>query len=283
MRKQILLLLTITILGCAPSYKFTLLPQEATINKSDLKLGVAGIKLIDVRKPYCESRKQGTICRNSEKYYQHDSIPYQITDILSKQLVNAGIFASTIQDPLKQCDYSLSANITKVYGTQEISVVKQVGQQFGLIGALATADNKTAARITIEFTDIELKSLSTNKVLLKIPSFERTYSEDMPSDANGWSIFPNVNTKMNSFIIDLVREMQDRIINPDKFSSGNPENSKLKQSQIILMDSSIVKGYIKEINDKHVVYFKKMGDPFIMLIKKYVNYIVTENDTIYSR
>jgi hypothetical protein len=140
-------------------------------------------------------------CINAEKYYKIP-VSQQMTDMFCKYLNHKAYFSDVSRDQKEYADYYVTANIKQFAGEQKFSSKAAVGQNFGLIGALATMNLKSEAKIVIELSDICLYDNAGN-LLAEIGDFKKEYEGDYPVNANCYCIYGNVNQSLAEFYEEL--------------------------------------------------------------------------------
>jgi len=144
---------------------------------------------------------------NSEKNYLKDSVASQITRIMVEHFNKAKLFEITSFGSSNYYDYYITGTLNSFYGEQQYSSTAAVGSQFGLIGALATANAKSPGKILIDISDLKL--FKKDGTLVKdFGSFYKEYKDDFNVDAYGWCIFGNVNTKLKDFNTHLIEKIR---------------------------------------------------------------------------
>ncbi len=138
------------------------------------------------------------VCINSEQHYKKKPVNYQVSQIISDYFRQQEIYKAVTFDKKDTSDYYLTAKLKRFYGNQSFSTAAAVGAQFGLIGALATANTKTKGKIEIELSDIRLFD-KKDKLIKELGNFKRTYEEDYHVDGYCWCIYFNVNDKLKIF------------------------------------------------------------------------------------
>jgi len=144
---------------------------------------------------------------NAEKNYKKDSVASQITRLMVEHFNKAKLFEMTFYGQSNYSDYYITGTLNSFYGEQQYSSAAAVGSQFGLIGALATANAKTPGRILIDISDLKL--FKKDGTLIKdLGSFYKEYKDDFKVDAYGWYIYWNVNEKLKDFNTHLIEKIR---------------------------------------------------------------------------
>jgi hypothetical protein len=120
------------------------------------------------------------------------------------------LFKQTYLEECLDCEYYVTGILQCFYGEQEFSVGKLVGAQFGLIGALATSNITTPARIRIEIEQLKLfKKLG--ELVKDFGSFGRSYNQRLDVDAYCWCIFYHVNESLKEFNTEIIEKMRTEL------------------------------------------------------------------------
>jgi len=154
------------------------------------------------------------VCANAEKYYK-TPVCEQITSMFANHLISKNVFANVLINQKEVADYYLTGKLKHFYGEQKYSTGAAVGMQFGLIGALATANLKTEGIIIIELTDLCIYDKNDN-LIAAIGDFKKEYEGEFPVDANCICIFNNINQKLFSFNEDFAQVLWMEILNNQK-------------------------------------------------------------------
>jgi len=220
MKKLLLLLFPLLLMSCVPSRYINysvnniIVPKEAEripINV-DIKILTDNRANIEDNKVLFMSPRETTInrkrvCINSEKHYNKEAVVEQITRLLVRHINSAKLFANVSYNENIDSVYYLTGTLNSFYGEQGYSVGAAVGAQFGLIGALATANLTTPGRIVIEISDMQL--FSKDSVLVKdLGSFYEEYKGDFKADAYCWCIYGTINEKLKDFNTKLIEKIR---------------------------------------------------------------------------
>jgi len=160
------------------------------------------------------------MCINSEKHYNKEAVVSQMTRLMVKHINSAKLFTNASYNENIDSVYYLTGTLNSFYGEQEFSVGAVVGAQFGLIGALATANLTTAGKIVIEISDLKL--FRKDSILVKdFGNFYKEYNGDFKVDAYCWCIYGNINEKLKDFNTKLIEKLRTDLLNvnlliPDK-------------------------------------------------------------------
>jgi hypothetical protein len=152
-------------------------------------------------------------CINSEEHYEKGTVGTQISTTISDHLKKKGIFKSVTFDKKETADFYLTGTIKRLYSRQEFSTSAVVGAQFGLIGALLTANATTPGLVDIEFSDLTIFDKS-GRVAGKLGPLRETFKEDFPVNAYCWSAYWNMSEKLRIAVdrlADRIRNMSGAI------------------------------------------------------------------------
>ena len=168
----------------------------------------------DKRKDYAEntflfeslkdfSDKEKMFCINAERHYKKSPVSKQISDLLVQHVSKTGSFKSVVLNNKDSADYSVRGNLAYFYGKQDYSMAALVGSAFGLIGAIATANETTDGKIIFELTDLKIYD-KNNQVVADIGTFRKEFVGEMHADASCWCIYNNINTKLKVYFTQLI-------------------------------------------------------------------------------
>ncbi|TAE83712.1 MAG: hypothetical protein EAY81_08305 [Bacteroidetes bacterium] len=152
-------------------------------------------------KEYDENKQ--VFCINAERHYKKAPVNKQISNLLVEHLIKTGSFKNVVLNNKDSADYSVRGNLTYFYGKQEYSMAALVGSAFGLIGAIATANETTKGKVIFELTDLKIYDRN-NQVVADIGTFRKEFSGEMHADASCWCIYDNVNTKLKVYFTQLI-------------------------------------------------------------------------------
>jgi hypothetical protein len=141
-------------------------------------------------------------CINSEVLYR-TPVAEQMTAVFAHHLARRVPQLTVFINERENADYRLEARVRYFHGIQRFSVGAAVGAQFGLIGALATANATSEGTIIIELTDIKVFD-SQNNLVVEIGDFRKKYEGEFPVSANCLCIYQNVNQKLMNFNDELI-------------------------------------------------------------------------------
>ncbi|MBI5098595.1 MAG: hypothetical protein HZB30_05090 [Nitrospirae bacterium] len=141
---------------------------------------------------------------NDPDYYKDKVISPWITEMIVKHIDQAGLFKSTkLLSDNPNTDFILEGNIQRFEGFKEPSIGAQIGQQFGLIGALMTLGLKSTYEGTTILIDVQLKKRSTDEILWTGTAEGRVEGEDF-ADAYGWSAYQKANESLKVAVNELI-------------------------------------------------------------------------------
>lgn len=225
MRKiGLLLFITVFLSSCVMNqkiaYKLTDIPKK---NNAKLSTLVFDVEIFnDIRKsnkedsvlfkmPRITKINHEKVCINSEQHYKKKPVNNQFSQIVSDYFRQQSIYKAVTFNKKDTAEYYLTANLKRFYGNQFFSTAAAVGSQFGLIGALATANTKTKGKIEIELTEIKIFS-KNGKLIKDLGNLKRTYEEDYHADAYCWCIYFNVNEKFKLFTGELSQLVESSLV-----------------------------------------------------------------------
>jgi len=218
--KKLLLLLPLFLISCSMSQKIIYKTDDIVASQTTKTIPmVLDIRLLNDNRanikennilftnPRTAKIEGKTYFINSEKSYKKDSVATQITRIMVEHFNKAKLFESTFYGQNNNSDYYLTGTLNSFYGEQKYSSAAAVGAQFGLIGALATANTKSPGKIIIDISDIKL--FKKDGTLIKdLGNFYKEYKDNFSVDAYGWCIFWNVNEKLKDFNTHLIEKIR---------------------------------------------------------------------------
>jgi len=218
--KKLLLLLPLFLIGCTVSQKIVYkiddlsasqttktIPMKVEIRVSNDNRANINENSILFSKTNQTKVEGKPYFINAEKYYKKDSVASQITRIMVEHFNKAKLFEMTFYGQSNYSDYYITGTLNSFYGEQKYSSAAAVGSQFGLIGALATANAKTPGKITIDISDLKLFK-KDGTFIKDLGSFYKEYKDDFAVDAYGWCIYRNVNEKLKDFNTHLIEKIR---------------------------------------------------------------------------
>lgn len=144
-----------------------------------------------------------TVCLNSEKHYETATVSSQITDMLIGHILKKYPDIEIVTSDNVNPDFEISGEIGDFFAAQKPSVAVEVGAQFGLIGALATAGTKTRGEVAISFDKVVIKDTS-GAVVADIGTIANKWDDMFYIDAYCWAPYGHVNQKLKLVIEELV-------------------------------------------------------------------------------
>lgn len=145
------------------------------------------------------------ICVNSENHYDSGKVSAQITDMLIAHIRKKYPDVVLVSNN-EQADVIVSSDIETLSAFQEASGAALIGAQFGLIGALMTANVTSKGEIEINFGRTVFKN-RVGHVLSEIEPVQKKWSGEFSVDAYCFSPYRNVNEKLKMAIDELVEKM----------------------------------------------------------------------------
>lgn len=166
--------------------------EKTALSEKSLEVETFG-DLRNAESPFFkQGRENDGKCRNSEEHYEKGKLMAEINATMIEYFQKRQTFKETIvQGGL----YRLSGKIKDFSSEQETSTGAAVGAQFGLIGALATANSKSKGAIRIEFSDLLVTNTKTGKKA-KVDNVVFEYAGELPIDAYCWSAYRNANENL---------------------------------------------------------------------------------------
>jgi|GEM_PF-1462485 len=212
------LIIPILFMSCSVSQKIVYKTDNLPAVASTIPITVSIKELSDERQSNSENlllfengrqtrHNKKTVCINSERHYQKESVTLQISRQIAEHFDKVRLFQRTIFGNDTQTDYYLTGSLSYFYGVQVFSTTAAVGSQFGLIGALATSGEKTPADIIIEIKNIALHDKNGNLVQ-EFGTFRQEYSAEMYADGYCWCIYGNMNRKLQDFNNGLAEKIR---------------------------------------------------------------------------
>jgi hypothetical protein len=130
-------------------------------------------------------------CVNGEKWYEEGAVAREVSQAVAHYVHKRGrvkvVGANAPERPL----FSLRGNIQALYGVQEYHWGSAIGAGFGLIGAAATANNKSLGQVYIELKDLTLVDEAGREVSRLAPVVVN-FEGELPIDANCVKTYVNV-------------------------------------------------------------------------------------------
>lgn len=151
-----------------------------------------------------------TVCMNSEKNYETDKVSAQVTQMIKAHLSKKYPDIKVLNNDSAKADYEMKGEIGEFFAVQEQSVAAMVGQQFGLIGALATMNATTVGEIAISLNNLVIND-SSGKVVSEIASIGKNWTGEFHADAYCWAPYWNINDKLKLVIEELVTKVGTEI------------------------------------------------------------------------
>jgi len=145
---------------------------------------------------------------NSDNNYKNDIISPWITEVIVKHLEASGLFKSVqVNNGEISSDLIMDGKIKIFDSYKERDMSTMVGQQFGLIGALATAGVKSKYETTCLLIEINIKRVKDNSIIWSGEVGAELYGEDY-ADPYGWSAYQKANEALKQSIEQLVEKLQ---------------------------------------------------------------------------
>jgi hypothetical protein len=150
------------------------------------------------------------ICVNSESGYETGSVPRQISALIAEHLRQRHAFKDVVYGDNNWADYQLAGNLSAFYAKQDYDYGAAVGSSFGMIGALATANNTEPTEIRIAITSLVLYDRMGG--IVGRPNDIVFYAKtNEPSDAYCWEVYEAVNRYLFSVISRLATSVESLV------------------------------------------------------------------------
>ena len=150
-------------------------------------------------------------CVNSERHYKKSPVTVQFVETLNKHLIKRNTFKRALVNKKDSADFYITASLFQFSSKQVLSNAAVVGAQFGLIGALATANTKSYGKIVIELKDIKLFN-AKDELVKDLGKFRKEYEGDFHADANCWCAYDNINTKLKEYNSEFINLIEKEIL-----------------------------------------------------------------------
>jgi hypothetical protein len=150
-------------------------------------------------------------CVNAEQNYDVPAVVEQVVNAIALHLRRMETYAAVETTEVPK-SYVLSGTLRRFYGVQTTSTAAQVGAAFGLIGALATMNEKTKGTIDIELTNLQLIGPNGQKVA-QLSNVKEHYQGDLPADADCNVIFESVNDQLKIAVEKLATQLLGELRN----------------------------------------------------------------------
>lgn len=147
---------------------------------------------------------------NNDQEYKNKCVAPWITEMIVKHLNQSGLFRSVTlkEKATSDTDYILQGEIQKFEGYKEPSVAAQVGAQFGLIGAIATAGVTSRYEATTVLINVKLIRKDSQETIWQGVVEGKIEGEDY-ADAYGWSAYIKANLSLKEAVNHLIDELME--------------------------------------------------------------------------
>lgn len=222
--KGILLILTglLVLTGCSQQITYSLdgIPKAVNSTFTSNTLGVEAFK--DVRvKPSNKQALFGKVQRvtqrggkdwwfNDDREYKNQCVAPWITEMIVKHLNQSELFRSVTlkENATSDTDYILQGEIKKFEGYKEKSIGAEIGAQFGLIGAIATAGITNQYEATTVLNNVKLIRRDSQETIWQSVIEGKIEGEDY-ADAQGWSAYEKANLSLKDAVNQLIDELME--------------------------------------------------------------------------
>jgi hypothetical protein len=150
------------------------------------------------------------VCVNAEVDYAPGSVPRQITALVARHLRQRRAFKNVVYGANDGADYQLVGVLTMFYARQAYDYGAAVGGAFGLIGALAVANNSEPTEVIISFTKLQLLDRQ-GRLVGKLDDIVVRKTSKEPSDANCIQVYNAPNRYLYSAISMLANAVERTI------------------------------------------------------------------------
>lgn len=146
-------------------------------------------------------------CLNLEEHYERGEVPAQVTEMIRAHFQRRGAIRSVTVGRPNRADYRLTGTIRALYGAQEVSTAAIAGQQFGLLGALATSNVSTDGHVRVVLSQLMLRD-AVGRQVATIPEIVVDYRGALPADAHCWRIYSSVNERLAAAVAQLASRVE---------------------------------------------------------------------------
>ncbi len=211
MKTLIPLFILLILTGCVPTKKISYdistvesLQDSISINKTfsvfnfdDIREEVSDTEILfDSGNLYGSGSER--ICINAEKHYEEGKVSRQVSEMIYFHIRRTAVFDSMAMNSDK-LNYALKGSIKRLYGEQKFSKRASAGAQFGLIGALATANIKSPGKMRITLTNLHLVDNETGNEI-PLEDIDLQFEGEYRIDAKCWFIYDHVNERLKETI-----------------------------------------------------------------------------------
>jgi hypothetical protein len=148
-----------------------------------------------------------SVCINSERYYEPNTVADQIATVICEHLHKKNIFKNVTLNRKEQADCFLAGKIKRFYGKQDCSKIAGTAGSMGLVwylveAAAIEAYEKTEGLIEIEFTDLAIFDTQGNKVK-DLGDIHVRRQDYFAASSQCWCIYRNVNEQLKVAVEEL--------------------------------------------------------------------------------
>lgn len=223
-RTALSIVLALLATGCAQSISYRL-KDVPVISQSPFTSYTLTVKeFTDVRRPVDQVKSQWRspyaarlVARNGEDWFYNSDELYKnnvaapwITEMLAKHLTASKLFrdVKVSADGSSDTDFLLDGRIEKFEALKEAGYSKltQIGQLFGVLGALATAGVESQYEATTKLSELHLRYVKTQTVVWNGEA-EATIGGSDYADPYGLSVYLKANESLKKAVEDLIRKL----------------------------------------------------------------------------
>lgn len=146
------------------------------------------VLFLDTNEPKVDGKRR---CVNGEKWYEPNAVAREVSEGIAHHIQRRGLIEVVGANARERPRFSLHGNIRALYGIQDYHWGSAIGAGFGLIGAAATAKNKSLGRVYIELNDLKLLDARGRQVA-SLPPVVVNFEGAMPIDAYCVATYTNV-------------------------------------------------------------------------------------------
>jgi hypothetical protein len=225
--KKLLFLLPVILIGCVPSQKIAYKLKDITPpqNAKTIPISVE-VHIFDDNRAHIEENKvlfenprqinlKGiNTCINAEKHYIKDTVVNEFSKLLVAHFNKSNLFDTTYYNIHPDSEYYITGVLNRYYSQQQFSTAAAVGAQFGLIGALATANTKSPGEIIIDVSDLKLYK-KDGTLIKELGEYNQVYKNEFKADAYCWCAYWNANLMLKDFNTKLTETIRAELVNID--------------------------------------------------------------------
>lgn len=215
----------IFLFGCSPGRKINYNTERLSApSDTELIPAMVDIKILEDRRfdfeenrvlfeqPRLVTADGNRTCINSERHYvKKDSVVNQMTKLLVEHFNEARLFNLTSFNHSEHSDHYLTGTLNSFYFEQRHSYAQVLGTAlFGLLGALATTQHKTAGKIVIDISDIKLYR-NDGTLVKDFGNFRKEARDEFKVSAGCWSAYRNADKMLREYNILLIEKIRSEM------------------------------------------------------------------------